>query len=264
MANIGLLMLPVLFLLAIVVIAIIPVTVALIYRGSYNRHLNEQLSGDFPAKRWISPFALGLVIFLIEIVLMVGITVAGIVTFRANIGSGSNIVVDGNESNTYTSEDVPEEYALFDGYNMDGYEMTEINEGDFHYFCYKKAEAAEVDGPDYVLNIEYTGNSSYDQAFANMEFSDKFGSSSAGTVADASDHYYAVIDTGSMIYKSITYQDGVETSEEVPMKPEDIKVTYDLMLFNDITDDIEVSDIDSLTGDAIVGELKVDLNKIWG
>ena len=51
---------------------IIPVVVALIYKGSYTNHLNQMMMGDVMGKKWISPFALGAIIFLVEVLILVG------------------------------------------------------------------------------------------------------------------------------------------------------------------------------------------------
>ena len=263
----AMLLIPVLFLLAIAVLIIIPVIAALIYNSSYNRYLNEHMAdGTMPRKK-ITPLALGIIIFLIEIILMVGITVIGIVVFRANVGGNTEMHTDFSEnfSTTYTQENVPDEYAVFNGAEVEGYDKLEYNsdDGDFHYFVYKRGDGVSDEKAAYVLCVEYKGKAAYNSAMSNIGFTDKDGGQSVGIVNEKSDRYYGVVDLGRVIYRKVINKDGKQMIEERTSPPENMDVQYEMLLFNDFGDgDIDAFDPDIMTGDMVSGELRINLTDL--
>ena len=264
MATAGIILIPLLFFLGLVLMAVIPVVVALIYRGSYNRHLNEQLNGQLEGtqvRRWISPLALGLIIFLVEVILVVGITVIGMVRFSAARGSGS-VDFGLNNTSTYTDEDVPEEITVFDGSDVDGYLKLEGNDGDFHYTAYKLDSGKEIQEADYVLCIDYNGDSKASEAYASATFDISGSGSALGAQLNASDRYYAVIDVGTIVLKDIITKDGKEITQETTVKPTDIEIQYDLVLLDLPTVDGDSMDFESMTDDTMVAECHVDVTDL--
>ena len=267
MAAAGIILIPILFIIAVFCMAIIPVVVALIYRGSYNRHLNEQLNSDGTMRKWISPVALGLIIFLAEVIIMVGITAIGIINYSAVIkGSGNSSSVDfsDNRTQTYLPGELPEEYAVFDGSEVEGYLKEEREQDGFHYTAYKLNGGEEIGDADYMLIIDYDGKAIYNQASSSVEFEIGDGSAGQGTMVDKSDRYYVVIDLGRIIYRTVTTKDGTQSTSEMTMKPDDVEVEYDMILMNIPNGaDIDSFDFDTLTGNTMAAELEVDLEDLW-
>ena len=182
---------------------IIPVVVALIYKGSYTRHLNELMMGDIKGKRWISPFALGAIIFLIEILILVGC----FTLFMVNHSSNSRTEIDASENYSWTwpEGEVPEgEYREFNGDMVEGYYILERDDGLFHYTVYKKSAPESDNGPEYAICINYTGDGDVGSYMATTQFADKSGASGFGNTGTAADRYIGVIDTQHVIVRSIT------------------------------------------------------------
>lgn len=265
MAAMGLLLIPLLFIVGVVAMAIIPVVVALIYRGSYNRHLNEQLNGDGTIRRWISPLALGLIIFLAEVIIMVGVTVIGMINYSALTGNSSSGEVDfsDNLTESYLPQDLPEEYAVFDGGEVEGYAKEERDQDDFHFIAYKHVDGDKIGNADYVICTDYMGDAVYSQVTSNVQFGTKDGSYGIGTSLEKSNRYYCIIDLGGVVYRNVTNKDGVQTTQEYTLKPDDIDVSYDLLLINiPGGSDIDSFDFSTLTSDTMAGELKIDLKSL--
>ncbi len=266
MAAAGIILIPILFIIAVFCMGIIPVVVALIYRGSYNRHLNEQLNSDGTMRKWISPVALGLIIFLAEVIIMVGITAIGVINYSALNRDSDNSAVDlsDNRTETYLPGDLPEEYAVFDGSEVDGYLKEEREQDGFHYYAYKLNSGEKIGDADYMLVIDYNGKAIYNQASSSLQFEIGDGSVGQGIMVDKSDRYDVVIDLGKIIYRTVTVKDGTETTNEMTMKPDDVEVEYDMILMNvPNADDIDSLDFDALTSDTMAAEIKVDLEDLW-
>ncbi len=191
---------------------IIPVVVALIYKGSYNNHLNQMMTGDVMGKKWISPFALGAIIFLVEVLILVGSF--GLFMVNTKTNSKTEIDASDNYSWTWPEGEVPEgEYREFDGDPVGGYDILNRDEGDFHYTVYKRTSPGEENDPEYAICINYTGDGDVKSYMAITQFADNSGASGFGNNGTAGDRYIGVIDTQHIIVRSITEdpENGTET-----------------------------------------------------
>ncbi len=182
---------------------LIPVVVALIYKGSYNNHLNQMMTGDVMGKKWISPFALGAIIFLVEVLILVGSF--GLFMVNTKTNSKTEIDASDNYSWTWPEGEVPEgEYREFDGDPVEGYDILNRDEGDFHYTVYKRTSPGEENDPEYAICINYTGDGDVKSYMAITQFADNSGASGFGNNGTAADRYIGVIDTQHVIVRSIT------------------------------------------------------------
>lgn len=251
----------------LIVFLAVPVAVALIYRSSYNKYLNEQMTSGTKAKKRISPFMLGLIIFIIEVVILSGVFVVGVVSFTVN-DHNEEILMDALENDTviYTDEDISDEYAVFNGSDVEGYDRKEESSqnGDFHYFVYKKKGNLPKDKPYYVVNVEYKGNADYNCARTNLKFScEKDSSSGIGMVSKKSTHYYAIVYVGEMTKRKVIQNEGKQIYEDEKIPPEDVQVNYEMLLFKaPETSDIESYDFDTFSSDTVTEELKIDLSEL--
>ena len=188
----------------------IPVIAALIYKVFYNRHLNKQLESGVRGKSWISPFALGLIIFLAQVLIVIGLGM----TYMTDTSRHSVIEYDSPDDRSafYTQEEVANTpYASFRGGPVSGYWLKEETEGDFHYFIYENDDSVDNILPKYVVLVEYKGNGGVKSAVGTV----RIGSSGQGFLVPASDRYVAVVDTGSMkIYNVDEDGNRTEISEE--------------------------------------------------
>ena len=182
---------------------LIPVVVALIYKGSYTNHLNQMMAGDVRGKKWISPFALGAIIFLVEVLILVGCF--GLFMMNTNSNTKTEIDASDNYSWTWPEGEVPEgKYREFDGNMVDGYYILERDNGVFHYTVYKLPSPGGENDPEYAICIDYTGDGDVKSYMATTQFADKSGASGFGNTGTAADRYIGVIDTQHVIVRSIT------------------------------------------------------------
>ena len=209
---------------------VIPVVVALIYKGSYTNHLNQMMMGDVAGKKWISPFALGAIIFLIEVLILVGCF--GLFMMRRDTHSQREIDASDNYSWTWPEGEVPEgEYRGFNGDPVDGYDILQRDEDAFHYTVYKRSASGDESGPDYAICISYNGEGEVKSYLANVQFEDNTGSSGFGNVGTADDKYIGVIDTQNIVVRSII--DDPEKGKEIEVL-DDVK--FDVIYNFDVYD----------------------------
>lgn len=261
-----LILIPILFIIGLGIMAIIPVVVSLIYKGSYNRHLNEQLNGEGTARKWISPLALGLIIFLIEVILVVGITVIGVITFSPIRTEGSTyggVDLSDNHTESWVSGELPDEYAIFDGKDVNDYSMVRSDRDDFSFYTYKFVGEDKIGDADYVIIADYKGDARYNQAISNVSFLVSGTSFTMGTSLDGSDRYYCIIDLDSIVYRDVTVNEDGQTTNEIIVKPKDIEVSYnlDLMYIPDDSD-LDSFDFEALTSDTMAAELSIDISDL--
>ena len=221
----GLLLIP----LMLLGILIIPILAALIYKGPYTRHLNDMMAGGIAAKRWISPFAFGLIIFLVELLFIAGLF--GLFMMRTDSAS-QNIEYDasGNYSWTWPESEVPDEYKAFNGNFVEGYDIAPKNEGDFTYYVYHRTSEGNETDPEYAIFIQYTGSKKAKSYMGNTLFSDKSGASGFGNYGDAADSYVAVIDTEHVVVRSMG--DPSEGIDTVVLTDFDFDVIYEIKVFD--------------------------------
>ncbi len=209
---------------------LIPVVVALIYKGSYNNHLNQMMTGDVMGKKWISPFALGAIIFLVEVLILVGSF--GLFMVNTNTNTKTEIDASDNYSWTWPEGEVPEgEYREFDGDPVEGYDILNRDEGDFHYTVYKRTSPGEENDPEYAICINYTGDGDVKSYMATTQFADKSGASGFGNNGTAGDRYIGVIDTQHVIVRSIT-EDSENGTETRIVDDYDFDVIYNFEVYD--------------------------------
>ena len=263
MILLSIIMIPVL----LIVFLAVPVAVALIYRTSYNKYLNEQMTGGTKVKKRISPFMLGLIIFIIEVVILVGLFVVCMVSYTVD-NHNEVILMDTLENDTVmcTDEDISDEYAVFNGSDVEGYNRKEVSSqnGDFHYFVYKRTGNLPDDKPYYVVNVEYKGNADYNCAMTNLRFScEKDSSSGIGMVSKKSSHYYSIVYVGEMTKRKVIQNEGKQIYEDEKVSPEDVQVNYEMLLFKaPETSDIESYDFDTFDSNMVTEELTIDLSSL--
>ena len=251
----------------LIVFLAVPIAVALIYRTSYNKYLNEQMTSGTKAKKRISPFMLGLIIFIIEVVILIGLFVVVMVSYTVD-NHNEVILMDPLENDTVmcTDEDISDEYAVFNGSDVEGYDRKEVSSqnGDFHYFVYKRTGNLPDDKPYYVVNVEYKGNADYNCAKTNLRFScEKDSSSGIGMVSKKSSHYYSIVYVGEMTKRKVIQNEGKQIYEDEKVSPEDVQVNYEMLLFKaPETSDFESYDFDTFSSDTVTEELKIDLSEL--
>ncbi len=245
-----------LFILPAILLAmlIIPVVVALIYKGSYTNHLNQMMMGDVMGKRWISPFALGAIIFLIEILILAGC----FTLFMVNNNPNSRTEIDASENYSWTwpEGEVPEgEYREFNGDMVEGYYILERDDGRFHYTVYKRSAPESDNGPEYAICINSTGDGKVGSYMATTQFADKSGASGFGNTGTAADRYIGVIDTQHIIVRSVTEDSDNGTVTEI-VDGYDFDVIYNFEAYDTEYEDM----IDPTTH--LLGSVSINLSDL--
>ena len=234
---------------------IIPVVVALIYKGSYTNHLNQLMMGDVMGKKWISPFALGAIIFLVEVLILVGCFGLFMVNHRSS-NAQTEIDASDNYSWTWPEGEVPEgEYREFDGDPVEGYDILNRDEGDFHYTVYKRSSPGEENDPEYAICINYTGDGDVKSYMAITQFADNSGASGFGNNGTAGDRYIGVIDTQHIIVRSITEDPENGTETEI-LDDYDFDVIYNFEVY-----DMEYDKMIDPTSHSL-GSVSINLSKL--
>ena len=220
---------------------IIPVVVALIYKGSYTNHLNQMMMGDVMGKKWISPFALGAIIFMVN---------------HRSSNAQTEIDASDNYSWTWPEGEVPEgEYREFDGDPVEGYDILNRDEGDFHYTVYKRSSPGEENDPEYAICINYTGDGDVKSYMAITQFADNSGASGFGNNGTAGDRYIGVIDTQHIIVRSITEDPENGTETEI-LDDYDFDVIYNFEVY-----DMEYDKMIDPTSHSL-GSVSINLSKL--
>ena len=185
------------FLLVIPAIIVIPVIIALVYKCFYNRHINSGTN-----KKWISPFAVGIISFLVLTIAVVATVSVAFVSYKASPERAMEIDTTKNNSVTLTEEEFNDSaFTAFNGRGVSGYKLENKKQDDFDYQIYSKISGGPVSMPDYVMIITYTGEKEYRSAFAENTITDKSGSFSQGNNIEKSTKYYVFIDGTNIVFK---------------------------------------------------------------
>ena len=228
-------------LFVVALFAALPIIIGLIYKYFYNRHLSRyfeihetdgddgilgdtSLMGDTGAKdepgvmgktgRWLSPFAVGLIVAGLEIILII----VACFMYSARKQSHSNMEFDmsGNKSEFYTKEEVENTpYDCFSGDKVSGYTLEKNTKDDFEYILYHNDGTMDSILPEYILLVSYLGTKSYGCCEGEITIQSEYGGLATGKLCSPSDRYIAVIDTQS-IYMYDLDRDGnrMELSDE--------------------------------------------------
>ena len=234
---------------------IIPVVVALIYKGSYTNHLNQMMMGDVMGKKWISPFALGAIIFLVEVLILMGCFGLFMVNHNSS-NTQTEIDASDNYSWTWPEGEVSDgKYREFDGDMVDGYYILERDDGDFHYTVYKNTSPGDENDPEYAICINYTGDGDVKSYMAITQFADSSGASGFGNNGTAGDRYIGVIDTQHIIVRSIT-EDPENGTETKILDDYNFDVIYNFEVY-----DMEYDKIIDPTSHSL-GSVSINLSKL--
>ena len=247
----GLLLIP----LMLLGILIIPILAALIYKGSYTRHLNEQMETGVVSKKWLSPLAVGLIAFLIEILFIVGCFSLFMVRNNSTAGYHDYIEIDAkdNQSWTFSTDEVKDtEFSVFNGELVENYAMTEGAEGDFYYYAYHRMAGPE-DMPEYALLVEYRGDKEVNSFVGNTSFGHEPNTVflGNGTENSGDGKVVAIIRPGDMVVTTTDSKNGVDTTDTVTINKDDVELKYTLELYEPAPDgaseDFDPEIIDRLT-----------------
>lgn len=226
----GILLIP----LMLLSLAIIPILAALIYKGSYTRHLNEQMESGYTSKKWISPLGAGLITFLGEVLILVG--VFGLFMARtSSLGGDDHIEINANGCRSWTfstDEAADTEYAVFNGDLVENYAMTIGESGDFIYYAYHRMAGSE-DMPMYALVVEYRGNKKIGDFVGSTNFGkDPNGIFLGNGAPNSGDNRVVVIIQPDDIQVTTTVtENGVDKTETYTVPKEDIPLSYTLELY---------------------------------
>ncbi|MBR6472350.1 MAG: hypothetical protein IKS99_01300 [Firmicutes bacterium] len=222
----GLLLIP----LMLLGLLIIPILAALIYKGSYTRHLNEQMETGVVTKRWISPFMVGLIAFLIEMLIIAGMFSLFMLRGKTMYESSNYVEIDskGCQSWTYSTDEVKgTDYEIFNGDLVENYSMTIEAKGDFYCYAYHRMAGPET-MPTYALLVEYRGDKKFGTFTGYTSFGKEPNSVFLGNDAvNSGDNKVVVIIEPDDMILSTSYIDSDGTDTNFIYK-DDVELSYTL------------------------------------
>lgn len=140
-------------------ILLIPIAVMFVYKGIYNKHIENVLNGKANGGAWVSPIFVLILSFVVEFIAIVGINSMSLLNQPTMIdATENNVMFYGENDNTIYSAFndsvfVPQEYKL-----------TEYEEGNFKVLNYSKIDKAQS-LPDNVIVLQYNGNEKAEAVF---------------------------------------------------------------------------------------------------
>lgn len=140
-------------------ILLIPIAVMFVYKGIYNKHIENVLNGKASGGAWVSPIFVLILSFVVEFIAIVGINSMSLLNQPTMIdATENNVMFYGENDNTIYSAFndsvfVPQEYKL-----------TEYEEGNFKVLNYSKIDKAQS-LPDNVIVLQHNGNEKTEAVF---------------------------------------------------------------------------------------------------
>ena len=207
-------------------------------------------------KRWISPFMVGLIAFLIEMLIIAGMF--SLFMLRGNTGIDGyhdyvEINANDNQSWTFSSDEVMDtDYSVFNGDPVENYMMATGAEGDFYYYAYHRMAGTE-DMPEYALLVEYRGDKAVGSFVGNTSFGLEPNTVflGNGTENSGDGKVVAIIRPGDMIVTTTDSKNGTDVTETVTINKDDVELKYTLELYEPTPDgaseDFDPEVIDRLT-----------------
>ncbi len=192
-------------------ILLIPIAVMFVYKGIYNKHIENVLNGKACGGAWVSPIFVLILSFVVEFIAIVGINSMSLLNQPTMIdATENNVMFYGENDNTIYSAfndsvSVPQEYKL-----------TEYEEGNFKVLNYSKIDKAQS-LPDNVIVLQHNGNEKTEAVFIETTLNSADGAKATYMATKLYEKTYYIVINKNQSIKNVVIT--AKMFSEVPDNP---------------------------------------------